>query len=149
MSFETILSSVSIFVTLLLGLLVFFNAVRSNRTAEKKLTVEEQQAQDDREDVIAKRRREELDRLYARCDELEADVEQLKKDRKADKIKIEVLQSRTDLADAREVVLYRHIKSLRTHIVKQLPPPPPTLPIEVVRWFEEFELTDPGISGSA
>lgn len=149
MSVELALSAFSIFVTLALGVLVFVNSRRANQTAEKKLTVEEQQAEHEREDVIARRRREELDRLYARCDELEADVKQLKLDRRADKKKIEVLQSRTDLADAREVVLYRHIKSLRTHIVKQLPPPPPTMPIEVVRWFEEFELTDPGTSGSA
>lgn len=137
------LSIFSIVVTLGLGLLVFINNRRANQTAEKKLTVEEKQAQFERDDVITRRRGEELNRLYERCDELEASMEKLKADRKEDLKQIVILGARAELADAREVLLYRHTKALRDHIVKQLPPPPPTLPVDLVEWFEEFEMTDP------
>lgn len=137
------LSLFSVIVTLGLGVLVFVNNRRANRTAEKKLTVEEQIAKNEREDVIAKRRREELDRLYARCDELEADIVDLKRDRRVQRHQISVLESRAELSDAREVLLYRHTKALRNHIINQLPPPPPTIPNDLASWFEAFELTDP------
>lgn len=137
------LSLFSVIVTLGLGVLVFVNNRRANRTAEKKLTVEEQIAKNEREDVIAKRRREELDRLYTRCDELEADIVDLKRDRRVQRHQISVLESRAELADAREVLLYRHTKALRNHIINQLPPPPPTIPHDLAAWFEAFELTDP------
>jgi hypothetical protein len=137
------LSLLSIIVTLSLGLLVFINNRRANSTAEKKLTVEEKQAAYEREAVITRRRGEELDRLYTRCDELEADIKQLIADRKEDLKQIKILGNRAELADAREALLYRHTRELRDHIVNQLPPPPPTLPIDLIEWFAQFEMTDP------
>lgn len=77
MSAGEILGTVSIVVTLLLGILVFITNRRANRTSEKKLTLEEQQAADEREDGIAERRRVELERLYGRVEKLEEIVKQL------------------------------------------------------------------------
>jgi hypothetical protein len=136
------LSILSIGVTAALGVLVFVNNRRANRTAEKKLTVEEQAIADEREDVIARRRKEELDRLYARYEAMEEDIASLKESRKGDQAKIRVLEARAELADAREVLLYRHTKELRAHILNQLPPPPPTMPLDLVQWFEQFEMTN-------
>lgn len=57
--------------------LVFITNRRANATNEKKLTLEEQQAEDAREDKIAERRLGELNRLYERVAVLEKTVEQL------------------------------------------------------------------------
>jgi uncharacterized protein HemX len=91
----TILGGISIAVTLLLGLLVFITNRRANRTGEKKLTLEEQQVEDQRHRSISEERRKELDRLYERVDKLETTVAELQKrdeqkqktiDEQADKI---------------------------------------------------------------
>lgn len=73
-----VMALISLIGTLLLGVLAFVTNRRANRTSEKKLTLEEQTAEDDREDNIAERRRIELDRLYQRVDKLEKIVEQLR-----------------------------------------------------------------------
>lgn len=57
--------------------LVYITNRRANRTDEKKLTVEEQQAEYGQQDGIAKRRLEELKRVYERMDTLEATVKRL------------------------------------------------------------------------
>ena len=63
--------------SLLLVVFTALNARRANKTSEKKLTLDEQQAEDTREDAIAENRRVELERLYARVDKLEKIVESL------------------------------------------------------------------------
>ena len=73
-----VMGAISLLVTLLLGLLVFRTNSRANKTSEKTLTLQEQNAEDDREDNIAERRRVELERLYERVDKLEQIVEQLR-----------------------------------------------------------------------
>lgn len=67
-------------VTLIIGVLVYLNARRQNRTGEKQLTVEEQRVEDARAEMIANMTGEELKRLYTeRIPELEASVERLQK----------------------------------------------------------------------
>ncbi len=80
-------------ITLLIGVLVYLNARRQNRTGEKKLSLEEQQEANDREDVIAKRRAEELERLYERVDKLEKTVEALQE---ADREKQQTINYQAD-----------------------------------------------------
>lgn len=79
MSAGDLLGFISLGVSLLLGVLVFVTNRRANKTSEKKLSVEEQEIEDNREDVIAKRRKEELDRLYQRVDKLEKIVDELQR----------------------------------------------------------------------
>lgn len=65
-------------VTLLIGLLVYLNARRQNRTSEKHLTIEEQQVEDARAEMIQSMTGDELRRLYTeRIPELEASVAKL------------------------------------------------------------------------
>lgn len=113
MSFELAASMFSIFVTLLLGLGVYLNARRSNKNAEKHLTVEEQVAEDEREDVIARRRREELDRLYARVEKLEQGQTELR-----DRLKRAEKEGREML---------KHIEVLERAVPN--PPGPPVRPM--------------------
>lgn len=95
MSGDTVLGGISLAVTLLLGLLVFVTNRRANKTGEKKLTLDEQQLEDQRHRSISEERRKELDRLYERVDKLEKTVAELQKrdeqkqetiDRQAEKI---------------------------------------------------------------
>lgn len=74
-----VLGLISICVTLLLGVLVFITNRRANTTADKKLTFEEQQAEDTRHRSISEERRRELDRLYLRVDKLEKTVQELQR----------------------------------------------------------------------
>lgn len=57
--------------------------------------------------------------------------------------KVETLQVDRALSDRRELLLYRHTKALREHIINEMPPPPPTAPTELIDWFESFEDTLP------
>lgn len=66
------LGLISLIVTLLLGLLAVINNHRATKNNEKQSAVGQ-------EDIIAKRRKEELDRLYERVDKLEKTVESLLK----------------------------------------------------------------------
>ena len=91
---EVLLQWTPIGVTLLLGIFTYVNVRRANKTSEKKVSVEEQQAEDSREDVIARRRAEELDRVYERIDKLEATVEELKE---SDRLKQITIEGLTDL----------------------------------------------------
>lgn len=58
--------------------------------------------------------------------------------------KVESMEIERKMADRRELLLYRHTKALRDHIINELPPPPPTAPQELIDWFAQFEQTDPG-----
>lgn len=136
MSAELALSLLSILVTLLLGLLVWHNSRRSNQVADKKVTVEEQALEDAREDVIAKRRAEELDRLYERVEKLENEGEERDTE-------LRVLRSHARDSETRELLLYHHVKDLRAHILRGDPPPPPKMPPDLVAWFETFGITEP------
>lgn len=57
--------------------------------------------------------------------------------------KVEALEIDRTLSDRRELLLYRHTKALRDHIINEKPPPPPTAPSELIDWFESFEDTTP------
>lgn len=142
----TILSLISLAITLLLGVGVWLNSRRSNRTAEKKLTVEEQTAEDNREDVIARRRKEELERLYKRVDDLDEDMKSMKADLDARQATIDTqaidirdLQQHATESDEREELLFTHLADLRDHIVEGKPPPPPMMPEKLVAWFAEHQ----------
>jgi hypothetical protein len=56
---------------------------------------------------------------------------------------IKILEAHAEIAERREVLIYRHTRALRDHIIKQLPPPPPTMPTELMKWFEQWDGTDP------
>lgn len=132
MSVELILSGLSILVTFLLGLLVWNNSRRGNQVAAHKVTVEEQARIDVRDDMVAHRRGEELQRLYTRVDNLEkAQGEREEEIRK--------LRASAKSSEKRERLMYTHMRELRNHIVNELPPPPPTMPRELSAWFEMHE----------
>jgi hypothetical protein len=136
MSTELWLSAFSLVVTTLLGLLVWHNSRGANKNAEKKVSVEEQAAEDARDDVIAERRRVELERLYGRLDKIETDFE-------AQGLELKGLTDHLRDCDKREILLYHHVSDLRNHIVNNKPPPPPRMPLELVEWFEKFGETEP------
>lgn len=102
---------ISISVTLLLGVLVFITNRRANRTSEKKLTVEEQQAEDVREDMIAKRSASELERLYKRTDDLETTVAELQRTvtdlQEADRRKQKTINDQADELERTKDELHR------------------------------------------
>lgn len=108
-----VLSLISIIVTLLLGVGVFYNARKHNQTEAKQLTVTEQNAADDRDDAIAERRRVELERLYIRLDAMEAVQEEL--------------LTRLDSYETQSVEMIHHIVRLENMIPN--PPGPPSRPM--------------------
>jgi predicted nuclease with TOPRIM domain len=79
--------------------------------------------------------------------DMDARVKEAEKAAEALKHRVFELETAQAVTDAREVLLYRHTKALRDHILNQLPPPPPTLPLDLTEWFEQFELGD--ATGSA
>ena len=79
MSGGDILGGLSLLVTAVLGVLMWVNSRKQTGQGDRKITVEEQVAEDAREDVIAERRRVELERLYSRVGKLEEEVQALKK----------------------------------------------------------------------
>lgn len=127
-----VLSAVSLLVSGLLGLGVYVNSKRGVKQKDRELTVDEQQAQDAREDMIARERREELERLYPQLREMRERMAQM-----------DTLLDERRESDRREKMLYHHVKDLRDHIVDERPPPPPEMPVELVEWFEDFGVTEP------
>lgn len=113
----------------------FINSRRSNQISATKVGVEAQAAEDVREDVIAERRRVELERLYGRLDKLETDFDEQGTD-------LTNLKAHLKDCDRREILLYHHVSDLRAHIVNNKPPPPPRMPVELVEWFETFGQTE-------
>lgn len=91
----------------------------------------------DRHSVEIQELREENIQLRSKARAAETENEKLKR-------RVGELESAQVITDAREVLIYRHAKALREHIIRGNPPPPPTLPQELVEWFERFEMTDPG-----
>lgn len=108
---------VSLGVTFLLGVFVALNNRRANRTSEKKLTIEEQAAEDQSDDRIAERRLAELNRLYARVEALEQN------DREKD-VRIRVLEQELGAEKARQEAMFRHILKLEL-LIPDPPGPPP------------------------
>ena len=53
------------------------------------------------------------------------------------------LKTDQDLSTRRESILYKYIAALREHVVRQLPPPPPSIPPELEEWFDDLEGTFP------
>jgi hypothetical protein len=111
-----IMGWVSIGVTLLLGLGIFLNSRRANKTGEKKLTLEETLAIEANDDRIATRRLTELNRVYAQVDRLVESNELL-----SDRV--------TKLELAREDDATR-IKQMEAHlgVVEKMIPVPPGPP---------------------
>lgn len=132
MSIELILSAFSILVTLLLGLLVWHNSRKGNQVAEHKVTVEEQAQIDIREDMVTRRRGEELERLYERVEKLEDSEEERESE-------IRILRAAARQSERRERLMFNHVQALRTHIINKLPPPPPVMADELLEWFEQYE----------
>ena len=108
-----ILSLISLFITLLLGVGVFYNARKHNATEERQLTVAEQNASDDRDDAIAERRRVELERLYIRLDAME-------------EVQTDLL-ARLDSYETQSVEMIHHIVRLENMVPN--PPGPPQRPM--------------------
>lgn len=95
---QTLLQWTPVLVAAFLAVFTVHTNLRASKTSEKKVTVEEQIAEDAREDVIATRRREELDRLYelraqdnARLEKLEKKVDELTESDRLKQITIEGL----------------------------------------------------------
>lgn len=128
----SILGSVSLIVSMLLGLGMYINSRRGVSQRDRELTTDEQQARHAREDMVMRERREELERLYPQLREMREHIKQM-----------EILERRLWESDRREWVLYQHVKDLRNHIVEEKPPPPPAMPPELVEWFEDFGATEP------
>lgn len=94
---------------------------------------------------------EDAEEARAKADELEEQVKVLTREKKTLEREVHTLRQKVEaqeveraLADRRELLLYRHTKALRDHIVNELPPPPPTAPTELIDWFANFEDTEPG-----
>lgn len=132
MTVELVLSGLSLLVTLLLGLLVWHNSRKGNQVAEKKVTVEEQAQIDLREDMVTRRRGEELQRLYERVEKLEEAEEERESE-------IRILRAAARQSERRERLMHAHVVALTQHIVDELPPPPPTMDPELQSYFEQLE----------
>lgn len=83
------------------------------------------------------------EKVEERLEDAEAEAAEAKKDAKALAARVEMLEIDRTLSDRRELLLYRHTKALRDHIINEKPPPPPTAPSELIDWFENFEDTHP------
>ncbi|MFL2001424.1 hypothetical protein [Microbacterium sp. A1-JK] len=96
--------------TFILGIAMFLNSRRVAKQGDRKLTTDEQSVEDAREDVIAERRRIELERLYERVAILEADIEGLKNSRQKQQ---DTIESQADEIERTNDVLsnVRHIFS--------------------------------------
>lgn len=88
--------------------------------------------------------RTELDGLRDRFDEFQTAQKNITK---AQDGKISALEIDRELSDRRELLLYRHTKALREHILGGFPPPPPRPPAELVEWFESFDDTENPLMG--
>jgi uncharacterized protein HemX len=108
-----LLSLISLFITLLLGIGVFYNARKHNKTEERQLTVTEQNQADERDDAIAERRRVELERLYIRLDAME-------------EVQADLL-ARVDSYETQTVEMIHHIVRLENMVPN--PPGPPSRPM--------------------
>lgn len=138
-----------------LGLLGVFMTVLGNssktktdaRTAlEERIDKKVGEYMDDLEERLAAG----VDRIAALEEErakMDTRVKEAEKAATELKARVFELESAQAITDAREVLLYQHTKALRDHIINQLPPPPPTLPVDLTEWFEQFEIG--GSSGSA
>jgi uncharacterized protein HemX len=91
---------------------------------------------------IDERMKGELESTWGRLDEQDTKIETLKKQNKGQARQIEELQKLQEVSERRERLLYLHAKSLRDHILNELPPPPPPMPQELVEWFEQFRADD-------
>lgn len=131
----------------LIGVLMTFLG-NSTKTKSDALTAMEARVDkkvgeymDDLEERLTKAAGE-IEALAARATELETRATTAEGENKTLHQQIEMLNASQVLADAREVLMYRYTKALRNHIINELPPPPPTLPLDLTKWFEEFELGD-------
>lgn len=122
----------SLVVTALIGLGAYVNSKRGVKQKDRELTADEEHEKAVREDMIARERREELERLYPQLREMRERLAQM------DSIIRKQYES-----DRREKILYLHVKDLRDHILDRRPPPPPEMPQELVEWFEGFDPTGP------
>jgi hypothetical protein len=130
-----------------------FVKYRSDNSASKTTAhVSREQRIDDKIDRYTDRIEERLTQVEqdaeeakTKAEELSRKVEILEQEKKVLEGKVESLEIERSLADARELLLYRHTKALRDHILNELPPPPPTAPQELIDWFANFEDTDSGL----
>lgn len=133
------------------GLGYFVKYLGDRSTTRATAHVSREQRIDDKIDKYTDRVEERLDQVEkdareakARAEALEKQVEVLTQEKGILEGKVKSLEVDRALADRREVLLYRHTKALRDHILNELPPPPPTAPTELIDWFANFDDTDPG-----
>lgn len=73
-----------------------------------------------------------LETAWAQIDSLTAKGEE-------DHKEIQGLKDRLSVTDRIGLLMYQYTQALRNHIVKELPPPPPTAPLELSQWFSQYE----------
>lgn len=131
-----------------LGLLGVFMTVLGNnsktksdsRTAlEERIDKKVGEYMDDLEERLTAAA-DQIKELVQRADDLEARAEAAEAENKKLHKEIEELQAERHLADAREVLMYQYTKLLRDHIMGGNPPPPPTIPVDLVGWFQQFDI---------
>lgn len=111
-----------------------YRATRGKTQADMRTAQEKRM--DDRMEAYTSRVEKENEEIRARLADQESKSEE--QDEKLEKMQ-EVMRSSTH----RERSLFLYLTALRNHIVKELPPPPPTIPNELVEWYEDLENTFP------
>lgn len=121
---------------------LFLGAVLTFLAANGKTRVDYRTAMESRVDAKIERY---MKGLEEQNDELRAEVAANKATQVAQGETIAEIQAAQEATRRRESILYRYMALLREHIDRKLPPPPPTIPMEISDWFESFEDTWPGV----
>jgi hypothetical protein len=116
-----------------LGGLIVFIATRGRTRTDAKTALDAR---------IDARVTTQLEGAWKRIDEQDAHIKALKTQNKTQARQITELRAHADIAERREVLIYRHTRALREHILRELPPPPPTMPVELRDWFSQYEHTE-------
>ena len=92
---------------------------------------------------IDERVKGQLEGAWKEIDSQSAQISGLRNQNKGQAKQIAELRAHAEISERREVLIYQHTRALRNHILNELPPPPPAMPLELMRWFVQQEAEHP------
>lgn len=120
----------------LVGLILVFISTRGKTQSDSR------GAQDARLD---KRIESYTDKLESRVEKAESRAEEQEEEIEDLRTKHDELLGYQRASYRREGLLFNYVSALRNHIVNELPPPPPTVPLELKEWYDNLEDTLPPV----
>jgi hypothetical protein len=118
----------------ILGTIITFISTRGRTRSDAKTSLDSR---------IDARVEKQLQTAWEQIDKQASQITGLKGQNKQQARQIAELRAHASIAEMREVLIYKHTRALRDHILRELPPPPPAMPPELIEWFERFGDTQP------